>query len=288
MTWAGDLIKAQDGDVLIVPIVLARALGLPAAAFLRQAAYLSAVVEQRDGWFFLEQEGPCNPDGRSIFERLGSWQASLGIGPDAQFTIRRQLRNIGLLDETRSGMVHGKLQYKVDSEKYLEFLASCLQPQATDAKPKQTGKSVCSPRDSRLLIPRSHADVYQEDLPSGRTTPTTSQTESPKQMNGGGLSQEEIQEIIAATRHDDLQRGIKRKPGFWLTLPNRLARDGVNEADKYVLLSFRDYLSNKERAALTAAAKECERNVPTSQPNQAARAAMEMVKRARHWNTEQK
>ncbi len=38
MSWAADLILAQDGDVIIQPLVLVRRLGLPAAAFLRQAA----------------------------------------------------------------------------------------------------------------------------------------------------------------------------------------------------------------------------------------------------------
>lgn len=150
MTWAGDLIRAQDGDVVIVPVTLARALGLSAAAFLRQAAYLSATVENQEGWFFLEQQGPGNPAGRSVFERLGSWQATLGLGPDAQGTIRRQLKALGLLEETRKGMVHGKLLYRVDPEGYLNFLASCSRSPGSPCIKRQTGNPDCASRGAGL------------------------------------------------------------------------------------------------------------------------------------------
>lgn len=56
MSFAADLIRA-GGDVVVIPHALVRKIGLPAAAFLRQAAYLSAIVEQNQGWFFLDQEG---------------------------------------------------------------------------------------------------------------------------------------------------------------------------------------------------------------------------------------
>lgn len=122
--FAANLIIAQDGDVVVVPLLLARRLGLPAAVFLRQAAYLSAIVKKNNGWFFLEQTRPGNPDGDTVFERLGSWQDAFGIGPDAQLSIRKLLKKLELLEENKKGMVHGKLKYKVDSQKYLNFLAS--------------------------------------------------------------------------------------------------------------------------------------------------------------------
>jgi hypothetical protein len=177
MSWAAELIKAQDGDVVIIPLALVRKLGLPAAAFLRQAAYLSAVVERNGGWFFLEQEGSANENGKSIFERYGSWHASLGIGPDAQAAIRKQLRGIRLLEETRKGTVHGKLLYRVDPERYLNFLASCYSPSPTS----QTGNPDCANREPRLSNPdksdcsigKNPYDIYQEDLSSKTTTTTT-------------------------------------------------------------------------------------------------------------------
>jgi len=126
MSFAADLLRAE-GDVVVIPLALAKKIGLQAAAFLRQAAYLSAIVESKDGWFFLEQEGEGDPIEAKIFKRLGSWQACLGIGPDAQVAIRKKLGKdgLGLLEETRKGMVFGRLLYRVDSQKYLEFLASC-------------------------------------------------------------------------------------------------------------------------------------------------------------------
>jgi len=172
MSWAADLIKAQDGDVIIIPLALARALGLPAAAFLRQAAYLSAVVEDQHGWFFLEQEGPANPAGKTIFERLGSWQATIGLGPDAQASIRRHLRALELLEENRK-MVHGKLRYRVDSERYLNFLASCSRSPLSHCNARQTGNPDCTNRKSGLnnqekpdcTISENRSDIYQEKIP---------------------------------------------------------------------------------------------------------------------------
>lgn len=182
MSWAADLIKAQDGDVIIIPLALARALGLPAAAFLRQAAYLSAVVEDQHGWFFLEQEGPGNPAGKTIFERLGSWQATIGLGPDAQASIRRHLRALKLLEENRK-MVHGKLRYRVDSEQYLNFLASCSRSPLSHCNARQTGNPDCTNRFSGLnnqenpdcTIGENRSDIYQEELPRKSTTTTAPQ-----------------------------------------------------------------------------------------------------------------
>jgi len=187
MTWAANLIKAQDGDVIIIPLALARVVGLPCAAFLRQAAYLSAVVEEYEGWFFLQQEGPGKPSGKTIFERLGSWQSALGLGPDAQTSIRRELKSLGLLEETRKGMVHGKLLYRVNSENYLNFLEKCGRAIATDCNLKQTGNPDCAPGNSGMNIPteaistssNSRVDVYQDNRPRRRpNTTTTSLDES--------------------------------------------------------------------------------------------------------------
>lgn len=170
MSFAADLIRAQDGDVVIIPLALARAIGLPAAAFLRQAAYLSAVVQKRDGWFYLEQEGPGDPNGEKIFQRLGSWQHSLGIGSRAQATIRQQLMSLGLLEETRKGTVHGKLHYRVNSIKYLNFLAEC--GRATDCINEQSAESDCANCGEQVLKQQNagcttgtpQSDVYKVDV----------------------------------------------------------------------------------------------------------------------------
>lgn len=204
MSWAADLIKAQDGDVIIIPVVLARALGLPAAAFYRQAAYLSAVVEDQHGWFFLEQQGPGDPSGKTIFERLGSWQSAIGIGPDAQVTIRRQLRTLGLLEETRKGMVHGALLYRADGERYLNFLATCSKSPLYACRTRQTGSPDCTNPQSGLSNPgksgctnrENPVDVYQDDLPNGLQSTTTTTPRAPA-LSGGGLCDDlEIEPVI--------------------------------------------------------------------------------------------
>lgn len=166
---AADLILASDGDVLVIPVSLIRALGLSAAAFLRQAAYLSAIVQKTGGWFFLEQEGPGDPSGKTVFERLGSFQAALGLGPRAQVGIRQQLIALNLLQEKRSGMVHGKLQYRVDSQRYLAFLADCGRLSlCLDGQPAH---SDCAAAAEQLLNPKGAGctggtkpdDVYEVD-----------------------------------------------------------------------------------------------------------------------------
>jgi len=206
MSWAADLIKAQDGDVIIVPVVLARALGLPAAVFYRQAAYLSAVVENQHGWFFLEQEGAGNPAGKTVFERLGSWQAALGIGRDAQLTIRRHLGMLGLLEETRKGMVHGKLLYRADAERYLNFLASCSRSPLSPCKTRQTGNPDCAsrqtglsnPKNSDCTIGETRHDVYQDDLPNVLPSTTTTAPQATGLSGGGEIFDElAIEPVIA-------------------------------------------------------------------------------------------
>ncbi len=173
MSFATDLILAQDGDVVVIPLALVRAIGLPAAAFLRQAAYLSAVVQDNGGWFFLEQEGLGDPTGKSIFSRLGSFQHALGIGPRAQVSIRQQLSALGLLEEKRGGMVHGKLQYRVDAQKYLSFLAQC--GRITRCSVGQPAQSDCASPEGRLFSRQgagctnrvTSVDVYEVDSRSG-------------------------------------------------------------------------------------------------------------------------
>lgn len=155
MSFAADLIRA-DGDVVVIPLALARKIGLPAAAFLRQAAYLSTIVERNHGWFFLDQEGEGNPNGETIFQRLGSWESALGLGTDAQSAIRKKLIKMQLLEETRKGMVHGKLLYRVNSDAYIQFLASCSSPSPSPSpcSDGQTGNPDCTTGESGLSKPK--------------------------------------------------------------------------------------------------------------------------------------
>lgn len=177
MSFAVDLILAQDGDMVVIPLAMVREIGLPAAAFLRQAAYLSAILadSKEEGWFFLEQEGYGNPSGKTIFERLGSWQHTLGIGPRAQASIRQQLIGLGLLEEKRGGLVHGKLRYRVDAQKYLTFLAQCGRASASHCFIKQPAQSDCANAEEQLHTQpaagctnrAASVDIYEVDLGSG-------------------------------------------------------------------------------------------------------------------------
>lgn len=256
MSWEADLIKVQDGDVVVVPVLLARTLGLSAAAFLRQAAYLSAVVHRKDGWFFLEQEGPGDPTGQTIFARLGSWQSALGLGPDAQASIRRDLRALGLLEETRKGMVHGKLLYRVDAARYLSFLASCGRDSPSICKQRQTGFPVCAigptgldnATKSDCANGESRDDIYQDD--SQRKTTTTPAVAG----DGGGLSLEEIGERVeAAVWAADPP---PRKPGaFRAAVAERLRLAGPTVADAEDLRRYREALAAKAQRTADAAEK---------------------------------
>ncbi|OIR02758.1 hypothetical protein GALL_152120 [mine drainage metagenome] len=126
---AWNLVAAIEGPRLSIPVALVSALGdLRAAAFLQQAAFLSARARESDGWFFLAQTGEADDSlGSTLFARLGSWQAILGISPDTQLAIRRKLRGLGLLDEALRG-VPARLHYRVHPERYLSFLGGDMPP----------------------------------------------------------------------------------------------------------------------------------------------------------------
>lgn len=117
------LIEAIEGPRLSVPIALVEKLGdIASAAFLAQAAYLTARSKEKDGWFDLPQVGPPSPDSQFLWGKLGSWQSILGIGVDAQNAVRVRLKAFNLLEEKRSG-IPCKLYYRVRSDVYLAFLA---------------------------------------------------------------------------------------------------------------------------------------------------------------------
>lgn len=124
---AANLVAAIEGPRLSIPLGLVRRLGgdLGTAAFLAQAAYLSALLQSDgggDGFFFLAQAGDPGEAGDGLFAAIGSWEAALGMAPAAQLVARRKLIQLGLLDERKAG-IPARLHYRVDSDKYLAFLA---------------------------------------------------------------------------------------------------------------------------------------------------------------------
>lgn len=156
------LVRTLEGDVIVIPIVLSRTLGIAAAAFLRQAAYFSAINERMDGWFYFEQQGEGDPEADSIYRRAGSWEKMLGIGPDAQQAIRSKLKELGLLEESRKGMVHGRLQYRVDPDVFLDYLGSCGGGSGSAPAPAaQSAIPVCSTRDTAANNPALPTDTNQ-------------------------------------------------------------------------------------------------------------------------------
>lgn len=148
MTREARVILALQGPRLSIPLGLVRRLDgdLQAAAFLAQAAYLSALVDnpEKEGWFFLAQTGgPWLPDNEkeSIFATMGSWESCLGLSPDAQKLVRKKLIVLGLLEERRAG-IPARLHYRVDPVKYFDFLAGKPIKTPVSEKPgnKNSGK----------------------------------------------------------------------------------------------------------------------------------------------------
>lgn len=86
------------------------------ALFLSQALFLTntPTAQRRDGWFWKEQQG-----------ELDSWESETGMSAKTQVTARRQLINIGVLEEQRVGMP-AKSWYRVNSEALAYQLALAL------------------------------------------------------------------------------------------------------------------------------------------------------------------
>ncbi len=152
---AASLIEAVDGPRLSIPVALVRRLGgdLGAAAFLAQAAFLTSLTIRNNpakgGWFDLRKEGEPvlrKADGAErldLFAFLGSWEAALGIGVEAQVGVRRRLRALGLLEEERRD-VPARLHYRVRLGAYLKFLGD-------GASSQMPGKPSSGHRKSRHL-----------------------------------------------------------------------------------------------------------------------------------------
>jgi hypothetical protein len=235
-------IVAADHDVVVVPLVLVKALGgLDAAAFLRQAVYLSAVMLERQpqsqGWFFLPQESEPGAAGLDpadgIFSRLGSWRECLGLSLEKQIQIRRQLKGLGLLCETRKGLSHGVLHYQCSPIAYLNFLAKC-------GKNAAAGNPSPAPVPAKKRSP-SPAPVANRQLPIdqsakpgmiNRQSPVDIEEEDFREvdsMNSKNPSLTAAAPAGAAEQQLEPAAAAAAALGEFLILENQKDRDGVSE-----------------------------------------------------------
>lgn len=96
------------------------------AIFLSQALFLTntPTASKRDGWFWKEQQGEHD-----------SWESETGMSAKQQVTARKQLTQIGVLEEVRKG-VPAKTWYRVNSEALATQLALALSDEATENQPE--------------------------------------------------------------------------------------------------------------------------------------------------------
>lgn len=215
MTREARVILALEGPRLSIPLGLVRRLDgdLQAGAFLAQAAYLSALVDnpEKEGWFFLAQTGgPWLPDNEkeSIFATMGSWEFCLGLSPDAQKLVRKKLIVLGLLEERRAG-IPARLHYRVDPAKYFDFLAGKpiktpvsekpgnKNPENQESRIGKTGKQESEKKEDKTpAYPESNKEI-EEDIEKETTT-----TQAAAQAVEGGSSDlifdESIQHLAPA------------------------------------------------------------------------------------------
>ena len=104
------LLREVDGPQIAVRVSLVRRLGLSAAVFVSQCAFLSMNASMSDGFFFLAQQGDGdfstqNPDDdgeTGLYRRLGSWRKCTGLSKDEQQAIRARLVKAMLAAELES------------------------------------------------------------------------------------------------------------------------------------------------------------------------------------------
>ncbi|UQI41901.1 DnaT-like ssDNA-binding domain-containing protein [Vreelandella venusta] len=96
------------------------------AIFLSQALFLTntPTAAKRDGWFWKEQQGEHD-----------SWESETGMSAKQQVTARKQLTQIGVLEEVRKG-VPAKTWYRVNAEALAEQLALALSDEGAEKQPE--------------------------------------------------------------------------------------------------------------------------------------------------------
>ncbi|MFI0472946.1 DnaT-like ssDNA-binding domain-containing protein [Halomonas sp. HMF6819] len=96
------------------------------AIFLSQALFLTntPTAARREGWFWKEQQGEHD-----------SWESETGMSAKQQVTARKQLTQIGVLEEVRKG-VPAKTWYRVNSEALATQLALALAEETDEQQPQ--------------------------------------------------------------------------------------------------------------------------------------------------------
>ncbi|AIA76252.1 hypothetical protein FF32_15830 [Halomonas campaniensis] len=96
------------------------------AIFLSQALFLTntPTAAKREGWFWKEQQGEHD-----------SWESETGMSAKQQVTARKQLTQIGVLEEVRKG-VPAKTWYRVNSEALATQLALALSDEVIEKQPE--------------------------------------------------------------------------------------------------------------------------------------------------------
>jgi hypothetical protein len=197
---AAELLSGVEGIRVSIPVMLIRRVGndIVTAAFIQQAAFLTGIsLKTRPdgaGWFDLPQTGEpkveIKDEEKSIFARLGSWEWTLGIGPDAQLAARRKLSKLGLLEEKRKG-VPARTHYRVLPSVYLAFLAS-----GTTSFGNSGNKIPEFPKQDSGIPEASHGETTEQDSGYPETIPerfsigfdtTTPTTPSGDDEEGGGM-----------------------------------------------------------------------------------------------------
>ncbi|RUR34497.1 DnaT-like ssDNA-binding domain-containing protein [Vreelandella nanhaiensis] len=128
MTITAAMLPALLGRPVAYQAVFTRLPGVTVqgAIFLSQALFLTntPTASKREGWFWKEQQGEHD-----------SWEAETGMSAKQQVTARKQLTQIGVLEEVRKG-VPAKTWYRVNSEALAAQLALALSDEVTEKPPE--------------------------------------------------------------------------------------------------------------------------------------------------------
>jgi len=122
--------------------------GITGALFLSQCVYWANRTKDKDGWFYKTQE---------------EWQDETGLSRYEQEGARKKLRDIGLIEEMKSG-VPAKLYYRVDEQRICDFINLA----SLDGEIPHTGM-----RKTSNLVSGKPANIHTQN-----TTETTYKTYS--------------------------------------------------------------------------------------------------------------
>ena len=228
---AAAAVRSVEGPRLSIPVAIVRRLGdLAASAFLSQAAYLSSLKGDADYWFSLPQlgEAQANQDAEqaSLWAKLGSWEAILGLGQDAQVAARRRIDAAapGLL-ETRKRGIPAHLEYRVSPSAYLQFLidVGLQSPGSPDSRIRENRTLESADSGSKR---RARAEAIPKSIPK---SPTKESARAPARGKSGFVL--------------DPRTGLHHKPG--------------DEADAAAMAAILQYpVVAIEEARLAAAARD--------------------------------